>query len=68
MSSRTANQDKALAWYCLEKEFSPQLSAHPVYYFTRKSDGKTVETNIHAITQEWEAMRKAEKRGRGRVS
>jgi hypothetical protein len=59
MSSRTPNQEKALAWFCQEKDYKPQLSTHPTYYFTTKT-GKTVEHSITSIVLQWQKMRDAQ--------
>jgi len=61
MSSRTPNQEKALAWYCEKNNLRPQLSAHPVYYFLDKSDNESTR-DIQHIVAEWKAQRKNEKR------
>lgn len=64
MSTRTPNQEKALAWYCEEHNLMPQLSTHPTYYFVDKSTGEKSEKNIHSILREWEDWRSADKEQR----
>jgi hypothetical protein len=65
MSSRTPNQDKALAWYCQTNNLKPQLSAHPVYFFTNEK-GKTEERNIQHIVADWERWREEERKSNKR--
>jgi hypothetical protein len=60
-SSRTPNQEKALKWYVEKHHLTPQLSAHPVYYFVDKGTGKEKKVNISHIVADWERMRKVNK-------
>lgn len=65
MSSRTPNQEKALAWYCQQHNLKPQLSAHPVYTFTNEKGG-TEEHNIQHIVADWERWREEERKSNKR--
>lgn len=58
MSSRTPNEEKALAWYCQEKGLIPQLSSHPIYNFIEKETGKKSEEHIQNIVRGWQESKK----------
>lgn len=61
MSSRTANQERALGWYIQTKKLRVQLSQHPTYYFLNARGGELTE-HIDNIVQSWNRFRKEEKR------
>lgn len=61
MPTRTPNQDKALKWFCEVNGLKPQLSSHPLYYFTDE-DGNQQKHLMSHIMGDWERDRQEKKR------
>jgi hypothetical protein len=62
MELATPRQRRAFAWFCQVNNLRPELSAHPNYRFTDRSNGELKTFHLKDIADQYDEYKKMEKK------